>query len=137
QPPFPVKRPSLRGLSFLKYSFPSDVGVIDFLNTVPGTPLILEGTGKSFDYQTLRISSYTGLPVWLGWEHHVVLRGKTWEQVMLRKRWVDGMYESTDAIEVYEHLVAKGVQYVVVGPTERASYRTQGISKFGHYPELF
>src|SRR5690606_31439616 len=95
---FPVKKPSLKGLSFLKYSLPSDSGIIDYLNRIEGVPLILEVPSKSFDYQAARISAYTGLPTWLGWDQHVVLRGKTWQEVSLRKRWVDGMYESSDAI---------------------------------------
>lgn len=137
QTPFPVKRPSLKGLSFLKYSLPSDTGIIEYLNNIEGTPLILEVPSKSFDYQAARISAYTGLPTWLGWDQHVVLRGKTWQQVSLRKRWVDGMYESTDAIRVHRELLAQNVEFIVVGPTEKTRYGAAGLEKFRRYPELF
>lgn len=134
---FPVKKPSLKGLAFLKYSLPSDSGIIDYLNTVEGTPLVLEVPSKSFDYQAARISSYSGLPTWLGWDQHVVLRGKTWQEVSLRKRWVDGMYESTDAIRVHRELMAQNVEFIVVGPTEKTRYSSAGLEKFRRYPELF
>lgn len=137
QSPFPVKKPSLKGLAFLRYSLPSDSGIINYLNTIPGTPLVLEVPSKSFDYQAARISAYTGMPTWLGWDHHVVLRGKTWQEVSLRKRWVDGMFESPDAIRVHRELIERKVSYIVVGPTERTRYSAAGLDKFKRYPELF
>lgn len=134
---FPVRTPSLRGLSFLRYSLPSDAGVIEYLNQVPGAPLLLEYPGSSFDYQASRISSYTGLPILLGWDNHVVLRGKTWKEVMSRKQWIKAMYESTDAVMVHNQLISRGVEFVVVGPTEKIHYNTAGLQKFTTYPEHF
>lgn len=135
--PFPVKVPSLQGFSFLKYSLPSDSKIIDFLNQQDQQSLILEYPGNSFDYQASRISAFTGHPLWLGWDNHVVLRGKTWKTVLERKQWVDGMFESTDALKVHSELTSRGIQYVVVGPTEKEHYNTNGLDKFSTYPELF
>mgnify|MGYP003639815187 CR=1 FL=1 len=134
---FPVKRPSLKGLSFLKYSLPSDAGVIEYLDTIAGTPLLLEYPGNSFDYQASRISSYTGLPILLGWDNHVVLRGKTWKEIMARKQWIQAMYESTDALNIHTQLIEKGVDYIVVGPTEKMHYHQAGLSKFDSYTGFF
>ncbi len=135
--PFPVKIPSLNGFSFIKYSLPSDSGLIEFLNQQEGTPLILEYPGNSFDYQASRISAFTGLPLFLGWDNHVVLRGKTWKTILERKNWIDGMYKSTDALMVYKELVERDVRYIVVGPTEYKHYNESGLKKFENYPELF
>ncbi len=134
---FPLKRPSLKGLNFLKYSLPSDAGIIEFLADIPGTPLVLEYPGSSFDYQASRISSYTGLPILLGWDNHVVLRGKTWKEIMARKQWIQAMYESTDALNIHTQLRDKGIDYIVVGPTEKIHYHEAGLSKFDHYSGFF
>lgn len=134
---FPVKRPSLKGLSFLKYSLPSDAGIIEYFDSIPGLPLVLEYPGNSFDYQASRISSYTGLPILLGWDHHVVLRGKTWKEIMARKQWIKSMYESTDTVMVHNQLISRGVEFVVLGPTEKIHYKGAGLDKFDTYPQHF
>lgn len=134
---FPVKKPSLKSLSFLKYSFPSDAGIIDYLNKLPGTPVVLEAAGKSFDYQLSRISSYTGLPTWLGWDQHVVLRGKTWQEVFARKSFIDQVYQGADVIEIHQMLREQGIDYIVVGPAERARYNSEALMKFDTYPDFF
>lgn len=135
--PFPVKIPSLQGFSFLKYSLPSDSKIIEFLNQQDRLSLILEYPGNSFNYQASRISAFTGHPLWLGWDNHVVLRGKTWKTVLERKQWIDGMYKSTDALMVHSQLISKGIQYLIVGPTEQEHYEGVGLDKFTQYPELF
>src|SRR5690606_33222439 len=112
-------------------------GIIEFLNKLPGTPVVLEAAGKSFDYQLSRISSYTGLPTWLGWDQHVVLRGKTWQEVYARKSFIDKIYQSTDVIEIHKMLLDQGIDYIVVGPAERARYNSEALMKFDSYPDFF
>lgn len=135
--PFPVKIPSLQGFSFLKYSLPSDSKVIEYLNQQDNLSLVLEYPGSSFNYQASRISAFTGHPLWLGWDNHVVLRGKTWKAVLDRKQWIDGMYKSTDALMVHSELISIGIQYVIIGPTEQEHYQGDGLGKFSKYPDLF
>lgn len=135
--PYPVRTPSLNGLSFLQYALPSDAGIINYLNEQVGRPRILEAPGESFNYQRSRISAYTGLPTWIGWEHHVVLRGKTWLEIRQRKNWVNAMYESADALNAYGQLKDKRIEFIVVGPSEKSIYQSPGLAKFDQYPELF
>lgn len=135
--PFPVKIPSLQGFSFLKYSLPSDSKIIEFLNQQNDLSLILEYPGNSFNYQASRISAFTGNPLWLGWDNHVVLRGKTWKTILDRKQWIDGMYKSPDALMVHSQLSTNDIRFVIVGPTEQEHYDTDGLEKFSKYPDLF
>src|SRR5690606_11496720 len=134
---FPVKKPSLKGLSFVQYFLPSDAGIIRYLEQIPGTPLVLEIPGRSFDYQASRISAYTGLPTLLGWDQHVVLRGKSWKEVRERKQLVEWFYESPDAFAVYAKLREFGVDYIVVGPAEKTRFNPQNLVKFDTYPDFF
>jgi|GEM_PF-2508817 len=58
------------------------------------------------------------------------------EQVASRKKDIDTLFETYNPAKALDIAKRLGVQYVYVGPTERASYPS-GLSKFNDFPNLF
>jgi len=119
-------------------------------------PVILEATGKDYDYRIARISSHTGLPTLIGWWSHVSQRDYTTSMNRLypgdaepfvpfqdgrkkeRRRVplepvqkaVLTLYESLDLNQVLDLLVEHRVEYIYVGKTEQETYDAVGLRKF-------
>src|SRR5437762_13998524 len=99
-----VGRPSLDGLRYIENLRPGEYRAVLWLRrTLPGTPVVLEAQGASYQ-EFSRISMLTGLPTVLGWEHHVKQRGNKDSQVMARREAVQEIYASTDLAKVRELL---------------------------------
>ncbi|MFT6070083.1 MAG: putative membrane protein [Bacteriovoracaceae bacterium] len=136
--PFGSTRPTLDGSYYLRKTANEDRLFIDYINeNIKGTPLLLESYGKSFENNRARISMHTGLPTYLGWEGHVIIRGADARATLRRKKEIDAAYSSTDPIKTYEWLVKTGIKYLVVGGAEHVKYEEKGIAKFNQYIDLF
>ncbi len=109
-----------------------DAAAIAWLqDNVPGTPTIVEAVTPIYRWGS-RVSIYTGLPTVLGWDWHekqqrAVLPG---ELVDRRASDVRSIYDSTDPAVAFALLRRYGVQYIYVGPLERAYYSPAGLAKF-------
>jgi len=77
-----------------------------------------------------RISSSTGRPTLLGWEGHENQWRTSYELIGERKAHAREIYETEDLARARELLDTYDVQYVVVGPRERAAYKGAGMAKF-------
>ncbi len=136
--PFGTRRPTLDGSYYLRKTANEDRLFVDYINeNIKGTPLILETYGKSFENNRSRISMHTGLPTYLGWEGHVIIRGANPRLTLRRKKEIDAAYSSTDPLKTYEWLVKTGIKYLVVGGAEHVKYEEKGIAKFNQYIDLF
>lgn len=136
--PFGSKRPTLDGSYYLRKTSPEDRLFINYINrSIKGTPVILEAYGKSFENNRARISMHTGLPTYLGWEGHVIIRGADPRQTLRRKKEIDAVYNSADPLKTYEWLVKTGINYLVVGGAEHVKYEEKGLAKFNQYIDLF
>ena len=136
--PFGTERPSLYGSRYLKKMNPGDYDVIRWIRgNVEGTPTLLEGYGPSFDHRASRVSMHTGIPTFLGWTGHVKLRGVKGLSIEKRKKEVDFIYNSLDAIKAYEMLVQNKISFIVIGPYEESQYSFEGLAKFSKFQELF
>jgi YYY domain-containing protein len=132
-----VGAPSLDGLRYLEKLRPGEYRAVLWLRrTLPGTPVVLEAQGASYQ-EFSRISMLTGLPTVLGWEHHVKQRGNPESEVVARREAVQEIYSSTDLEKVRNLLRRYHVGYVYVGWLERQTYPGPGIAKFEESPALF
>ena len=92
--------------------------VIDWLDDRSGTPTILEAPGGPYQF-TSPMSTFTGLPTVIGWDHQVEYRSP--EAYRSRVTHVDAIYAG-DRADAARHLERYDVSYVVVGPNERDRY---------------
>ena len=98
-------------------------------DNVSGTPVVLEGHGTQYCWNT-RISQYTGLPTVLGWPWHQQQQRGDGEIVRRRAQDVATIYDSPSHDRALELLEQYRVSYIVVGALERGYYDSRGIAKF-------
>jgi YYY domain-containing protein len=121
--------PTLNGLGWLTRQAPGDVEAIGWLRrNAPPDAVVLEAAGD--DYSPAghaRISTFTGRPTIIGWGGHEV----QWKQRPgVRRIEVARLYGARGAAAAEPLLRRYGVRYVVVGPLERSTYGTAGLSKW-------
>jgi YYY domain-containing protein len=133
----PGPRPTLDGTRFLDFFHSDQSVVIDWINrNISGTPILLEAFGPSYQ-QFSRICTYTGLPIVLGWEHHVYQRGTSRGEIRRRKRDIRTIYTTTDPEKAAYLLNKYQVELIVVGELEEKTYPGPGLKKFAQHPEFF
>ncbi len=123
------RTPTLDGLGWLRESAPGDVEAIAWLrDNAPDDAVLLEAVGPDYSgFGHARMSTFTGRPTVLGWAGHEV----QWKHDPgTREADVKTMYTSTDPAAVRPLLDRYGVEYVVVGPIERADYGEAGVAKW-------
>jgi uncharacterized membrane protein len=136
--PFGGRSSGLKGSLFLEKIRPGDFAVINWIKAnVRGTPVVVERYSRSFDHQSTRIAMHTGVPTYLGWDNHVFLRGRSWQDINKRKRDIDYIFNSKDPLKVYELMRQKKLNFLVVGNLERKYYSIQGLEKFKQYKDIF
>jgi uncharacterized membrane protein len=133
----PSHRPTLDGTAFLNQYKPRDAQLIAFLNQhYKTTETILEAHGNSYgDFG--RIVMYTGLPSYIGWDHHVKQRGLSEIELNRRKNNVRQAYTALDGQQVHNLLQKEAIKLVIVGELENRHYPKAGLRKFFDHPELF
>jgi YYY domain-containing protein len=101
------------------------------LDNVVGSPVILEGHTAEYRWGG-RYSINTGLPTVLGWNWHQRQQraAANDQEVWNRAADVAQMYNLPLSRPVEDLLRKYGVQYIVVGPLERAYYEEAGLLKF-------
>ncbi len=122
-------QPTLDGLNWLRASAPGDVEAIAWLrDNAAGDAVILESFGPDYSgFGHARISTFTGRPTVLGWAGHEV----QWKHDPgSRQQDIETLYTTTDAAEARRLIDRYGIEYVVVGPIERADHGEEGIPKW-------
>jgi uncharacterized membrane protein len=118
-------RPTLDGVEFLLHTDDEAelAAAMDWLNThTRGPEVVAEAfTDQGYD-DSARVAKYTGLPIVLGWPHHVKQRGRTPEQLQLRGNDLMRLYTSTDAAEVARLCRRYDIRYIFVGELETRVY---------------
>ncbi|HEY6050003.1 MAG TPA: DUF2298 domain-containing protein, partial [Thermoanaerobaculia bacterium] len=128
---------SLDGGAYLDRWHPGEARAVRWLwESVPGTPVILEAQGPSYQ-QFARVSMLTGLPTVLGWEYHVQQRGNPQTEIDARAQAVRAIYTNPSASAIEPLLRRYAVVYVYVGPLERQTYPATGLAKFDTAKDLF
>ena len=127
---------TLDGLAYIARGSPGEYAAIRWLqdNGKRGEG-VLEAVGDSWSTYG-RISSSTGLPTVLGWPwHEHQWRGST-KPFEGREEEVMTIYATPDASEAMRLLNKYDIQYVVLGPRERARYGREGQSKFSQIGDV-
>lgn len=128
---------TLDGLAYRKIWRPGEYQAVMWLRSeVPGTPVVLEAHGPSYQ-EFGRISMLTGLPTVLGWDYHVQQRGNPPVEIEARREAVQQIYSSPKGAEVEGLLRRYHVGYVYVGALERKAYPIGGLKKFAAEKGLF
>ncbi|HEU4324747.1 MAG TPA: DUF2298 domain-containing protein [Roseiflexaceae bacterium] len=137
---FPVSPgPTLDGLAFLDqatYSYNDrfidlqpDAEAIRWLNeNVKGAPVVLQSSFEFYRAYGVRIAANTGLPTVVSPLHETEQRDPT--QVGLRDADVNTIYNTSDLQEALRLLSKYRVEYLYVGPVERAVYGEANVAKF-------
>ncbi|MBX5491255.1 MAG: glycosyltransferase family 39 protein [Chloroflexi bacterium] len=133
--------PTLDGMAYMQVAVYQDRGQVIPLQPdyeairwiqdhIPGSPTILEAHAPEYRWGS-RVSIYTGLPTVIGWNwHQRQQRGDFSSMVLERVDDVQRMYETTSRDELRRLLTKYGVEYIYVGPYERAYYAEPGLRKF-------
>jgi len=124
---------TLDGTAYLAQVYPDDYDAIAWLNqNVDGAPVILEAPGDRFQAYVYegRVSAHTGLPTLLGWAGHEHQWRGDYDEQARREPDIETLYTSVDRDEVLTLLQEYDIQYVYVGPIERARYSPTGLAKF-------
>lgn len=112
---------SLDGLTWLKNTYPDDYTAIQFLNSVPNQPNILEADGDSYtDYE--RVSMATGLPTIQGWYVHEWTWRGSYDPIKIRREEVSTIYESQDIQRTRAILKKYKIKFIIIGAMERIKY---------------
>jgi len=110
---------SLDGMAYVESTHPDIAPAIDWLADRDGTPTIVTKPGTVLYDWTNAPSSLTGVPTVLGWTHEKGYRGTAaWEE---RQRDIRLLYAG-DAALTTAMIDEYGVEYIYVGPRERAAY---------------
>jgi uncharacterized membrane protein len=117
--------PTLDGVDFLRATDDERelLEAVSWLNVrTDGAPVIAEAfTNRGYD-DSARIAKYTGLPIVLGWPHHVSQRGRSAEQIAERGQQLRRLYTTSDRGELIQIASRYRIRYVVVGDLERQQY---------------
>ncbi len=127
---------TLDGIAYISRSSPGEYAAIRWLrdNAKEGEGIV-EAVGDSWSPYG-RVSSSTGLPTVLGWPWHEHQWRGSREPFEGREEDVRAIYSTTDASEAARLLEVYDVQFVVLGPRERASYGAGGLPKFSSIGEV-
>jgi len=117
-----TREPTLNGLDYVGAD---ELAVIDWIrsNTLPES-VILEAKGASYRVSSARISAATGRATLLGWDgHEAQWRGRSYSQMAYgRAEAIKEVYRSPRPTTLQETLNRWKIDYVIVGPEERAQY---------------
>jgi uncharacterized membrane protein len=132
---FPGERPpvgTLDGMAFMTvgtYTWPDESNPIELWgdyrairwlqDNVPGTPVLAEAPIGYYREFGVRASSFTGLPTLLGMHESEQRHGS---QVGLRSAQARDLYNTANLERTLELIRELDVEYVYVGPLERAEY---------------
>lgn len=131
----PVNGQTLDGTRFMETYSPSDLRAIRWMNEKLDEGVLAEAVGGSFTYFG-RISAHTGFPAVLGWPgHESQWRGGALEQGS-RESDIRLLYQTSDWMLASEIIEKYGIDYIILGQTERSAYSPVFEQKFDAFLEL-
>jgi uncharacterized membrane protein len=121
----PSATPTLDGLDFLRYSDDErELGeATEWLNHHGGGGFAVGEAFTNTGYDdSARVAKYTGLPIVLGWPHHLSQRGHNGEDIAQRARDLVRVYTTRDPQEFAALTSRYRLRYLLVGDLERQHY---------------
>jgi uncharacterized membrane protein len=99
--------------------YADDLAAIDWVNEhVDGTPVIAEASFGTYRCNGSRFSIATGLPAVIGWQRHEQQQ-RYLDDLAKREQDLRDLYASTDVSTKQSIIERYGIEYIVVGQTER------------------
>ncbi len=126
---------TLDGTLHLARENPDDYAAIQWLQENIRSGVIAEAIGGSYRGEFARISAHTGLPTVLGWPWHEIQWRGSAELLGSRESDIQRLYETPDWGEAKAIIDRYGIDYVVVGRSERTAYPGLVWRKFDAYLE--
>ena len=117
--------PTFDGVAYVRDQSPAEYAAALWLRTHAAPDArVLEGKGSSYRAETNRMSTLTGRATLLGWDgHESQWRGRAYGRMAAgRPEALDLVYRSGGPLQIEEALARWDIDYVYVGPTERAQY---------------
>jgi len=116
-------QPTLDGVRYIAHYRPAEFEAIAWLQeNAPLGAVMLEATGGSYTEYNW-ISAHTGIPTLLGWGGHELQWRGNYDEPGRREPEIARIYQSPDAAETRALLEGYRIDYVYLGPLERAKYR--------------
>lgn len=129
-------RGTLDGLAYRAAYRPAEAAAFAFLErNVAGLPAVVEASGPPYRDFT-RFGSNTGLPSAVGWEYHLLQRGKGRAEVERRTLEVARVYDPLFPGDPGRALSQLGAGFVVSGAEEREAYGARHEALLGAFPDL-
>jgi DNA-binding beta-propeller fold protein YncE len=134
------KRPSIDGWTYLNQGRgQAEFYTLHWVNRfIEGQPTLLEDLGLPYTHESSRVSTNTGIPSVIGWDHHMRERTAAGneaqhnQEIEARKRDVEQIYRKEDKASVLSLLAAREADYLYVGSRERSRY-SRSVQKFSGY----
>jgi YYY domain-containing protein len=112
--------PTLDGARYLAQQRPDEYAAIQWLQEhAPPDAVLVEAPGGSYTVYN-RISAHTGIPTLLGWGSHQLQWRGSYAIPGAREPDIEAIYRGRDPAATLQVLQRYGVDYVIVGPLERA-----------------
>lgn len=127
--------PTLDGTRHLEHDDPADYAAIQWISMNLKEGVIAEAVGGSYT-QYARVSAHTGFPTVLGWDFHEIQWRGSAEAQGSRQADIQHLYETRNPQDALDIIERYGIDYVYIGPLERASYRPLVEAKFASFMEL-
>ena len=129
---------TINGIAYSKYNLPSEYQAIEWIkeNIKDKNCILLESHGNGYS-QCGRVCMNTGIPIVVGWEHHLTQRGVNREDIKKRSKDVRNIYTCQDANEIYDLLKRYKVNYIFVGNEEIKDYGIRGLQTLKRNPMKF
>jgi uncharacterized membrane protein len=129
---FRSESPTFDGTAYLQGEAPAELAAARWVRTQTAPDaLMLEGKGASYRANTNRISTMTGRPTLLGWDgHESQWRGSAYgEMAAGRAEAIELIYRNGTPEQIVQTLEDWGIDYVYIGPSERAEYAITSASE--------
>jgi YYY domain-containing protein len=126
----PISR-TLDGLAYVKQRYPNEAAAMQWImRNTANNAVIVQAPGRAYNSSTARIASATGRPTVVGWTQHERIwrsgQAGMIDEVRNRENDVIALYTTADAVQAQALLDQYDVEYVYVGPQERALVAQQG-----------
>jgi uncharacterized membrane protein len=112
---------TLDGTAHLAVDHPQDEAAIRWIDRYLPEGVLAEAVGGSYT-EFGRVATHTGFPTVLGWEFHEFQWRGTMEPQGSRKEDIRRLFETRDPSELASLLNRYQIDYVYIGPLERATY---------------
>ena len=129
------REPTLDGLAYVESARPDEYAAIEYVkNEIPEGSAIVESVGEWFDAGLISRSS--GVPTIINWPGHELQWRGPLDAIGERQTDVATIYSTPDAEEARILLDKYNVEYVYVGPRERADGDGAGLEKFSEFMDV-